>query len=126
MTLSDIPFDGPVGAVRIAEVAGELVVNPTYEQRAAASLEVVVAGTATGITMVEGGADEASEERMVEAVTLAHERIKELCTLQLQLVTAAGPRQQAATAAGGGSARRPRRAVAVGVAADAGGLLRQG
>ena len=90
VTLSDIPFDGPVGAVRIAEVAGELVVNPTYEQRAAASLEVVVAGTATGITMVEGGADEASEERMVEAVTLAHERIKELCTLQLQLVTAAG------------------------------------
>ena len=90
VTVSDIPFDGPVGAVRIAEVAGELVVNPTYEQRAKASLEIVVAGTATGITMVEGGGDEAAEERMVEAVTLAHERIKELCAVQQQLVAAAG------------------------------------
>ena len=90
VTISDIPFDGPVGAVRIAEVAGELVVNPTYEQRAEASLEIVVAGTATGITMVEGGAAEAGEERMVEAVTLAHERIKELCELQQQLASAAG------------------------------------
>ena len=90
VTISDIPFDGPVGAVRIAEVAGELVVNPTYEQRAEASLEIVVAGTATGITMVEGGAAEAGEERMVEAVTLAHERIKELCELQQQLAAAAG------------------------------------
>ena len=90
VAVSDIPFDGPVGAVRIAEVAGELVVNPTYEQRAKASLEIVVAGTATGITMVEGGGDEASEERMVEAVTLAHERIKELCALQQELVAAAG------------------------------------
>ncbi len=90
VTISDIPFDGPVGAVRVAEVAGELVVNPTYEQRAEATLEIVVAGTATGITMVEGGAAEAGEERMVEAVTLAHERIKELCALQQQLAAAAG------------------------------------
>ena len=90
VTVSDVPFDGPVGAVRIAEIGGELVVNPTYEQRAGASLEIVVAGTATGITMVEGGADEAGEERMVEAVSLAHERIKELCALQLQLAAAAG------------------------------------
>ena len=88
VAISDIPFDGPVGAVRVAEVDGELVVNPTYEQRDGASLEIVVAGTETGITMVEGGADEASEERMVEAVTLAHERIRELCRLQLELVAA--------------------------------------
>ena len=90
VTVSDIPFDGPVGAVRIADVDGELVVNPTYERRERASLEIVVAGTATGITMVEGGADEASEERMVEAISLAHERIKELCALQLELAGAAG------------------------------------
>ncbi len=90
VTVSDIPFDGPVGAVRIADVDGELVVNPTYEQREGAGLEIVVAGTATGITMVEGGADEASEERMVEAISLAHERIKELCALQLELAGIAG------------------------------------
>ena len=88
VAISDIPFDGPVGAVRVAEVDGELVVNPTTSSATARALEIVVAGTETGITMVEGGADEASEERMVEAVTLAHERIRELCRLQLELVAA--------------------------------------
>ena len=88
--MSDIPFDGPVGAVRVADVDGELVVNPTYEQRDAAGLEIVVAGTDSGITMVEGGAEEASEERMVEAIALAHDRIRELCALQMELVEACG------------------------------------
>ena len=90
VTVSDVPFEGPVGAVRVADVDGELVVNPTYEQRETAGLEIVVAGTETGITMVEGGADEASEERMIEAIALAHEQIKELCALQVELAAAIG------------------------------------
>ena len=90
VTVSDIPFDGPVGAVRVADVDGELVVNPTYEQRDGAGLEIVVAGTETGITMVEGGAEEASEERMIEAISLAHQRIRELCSLQSELASAVG------------------------------------
>jgi polyribonucleotide nucleotidyltransferase len=85
VTLSDIPFDGPVGAVRVAEVDGSLIVNPTYEERDRARLEIVVAGTGTGITMVEGGALEAEEQRLVEAINLAHEQIKALCALQLDL-----------------------------------------
>ena len=90
VAISDIPFDGPVGAVRVADVDGALVVNPTYEQRDSAGLEIVVAGTATGITMVEGGAEEASEERMIEAIGLAHQHIRELCELQVELAKAAG------------------------------------
>ena len=89
VTLSDIPFDGPVGAVRIAEVDGELIVNPTYEERDRAHLEIVVAGTSTGITMVEGGGREADEQRLVEAIALAHEQIKQLCALQLELAARA-------------------------------------
>lgn len=94
VTISDIPFDGPVGAVRVADVSDELVVNPTYDQLENASLEIIVAGTSTGITMVEGGAGEASEERMLQAVALGHECIKELCLLQNELLEASGKKNK--------------------------------
>jgi polyribonucleotide nucleotidyltransferase len=83
--ISDIPFNGPIAAARICSVNGELIVNPTYEQIAKSDLEIVVAGTEEGITMVEGGAKQVSEELMIQAIEKAKEPIAELCRLQRQL-----------------------------------------
>jgi polyribonucleotide nucleotidyltransferase len=85
LTISRIPFEGPVGAVRIGLVDGNLVVNPTIEQMAAGSLNMVVAGTTDAITMVEAGAQEVEEEVVVQALLLAQEQIEKICALQLQL-----------------------------------------
>ncbi|MDR0720023.1 MAG: polyribonucleotide nucleotidyltransferase [Treponema sp.] len=83
--ISDIPFNGPIAGVRICQVNGELVVNPTYEEIEKSTLEIVVAGTKEGITMVEGGASEVSEDLMIEALEKAHAVIIELCGLQDKL-----------------------------------------
>ncbi|MDR2370596.1 MAG: polyribonucleotide nucleotidyltransferase, partial [Treponema sp.] len=80
--ISDIPFNGPIAGVRICQVNGELVVNPTYEEIEKSTLEIVVAGTKSGITMVEGGAKEAGEDIMIEALEKAGGVIQELCGLQ--------------------------------------------
>jgi polyribonucleotide nucleotidyltransferase len=88
--ISDIPFNGPVAGVRVCQVDGQLVVNPTYEQIEKSSLEIVVAGTKDGITMVEGSAKEVSEELMIEALDKAHAMIKEFCALQEKLRSLAG------------------------------------
>jgi polyribonucleotide nucleotidyltransferase len=88
--LSDIPFKGPIAGVRICSVNGELVVNPTYEEIEKSKLEIVVAGTKEGITMVEGGASEADEETMIAALEKARGVITELCTLQEKLRELAG------------------------------------
>jgi len=83
--ISDIPFNGPVAGVRVCQVDGQLVVNPTYEQIDKSTMEIIVAGTKDGITMVEGGAKEVSEELMIEALDKAHAVIKEFCALQDEL-----------------------------------------
>jgi polyribonucleotide nucleotidyltransferase len=83
--ISDIPYNGPVAGVRVCQVEGQLIVNPTYEQIEKSTLEIVVAGTKDGITMVEGGANEVSEELMIEALDKAHAVIKEFCALQEKL-----------------------------------------
>ncbi|MDR0324020.1 MAG: polyribonucleotide nucleotidyltransferase, partial [Treponema sp.] len=88
--ISDIPFNGPIAGVRICQVEGELVVNPTFEQIENSTLEIVVAGTKEGITMVEGGAKEVSEELMLQALDKAHNMICELCDLQDKLRLLAG------------------------------------
>jgi polyribonucleotide nucleotidyltransferase len=90
LTISRIPFEGPVGAVRIGQVDGQLVVNPTTEQIAAGTLNMVVAGTADAILMVEAGSLEVSEEVIVQALLLGQEEIKKLVALQLQLRDAFG------------------------------------
>ena len=90
VVISDIPFEGPVGAVRISSVDGELIVNPTFDQIEKSELDIVVAGTSEGITMVEGGAKEVAEERMLEAIALAEGEIKKLCSAQLELREKAG------------------------------------
>jgi len=77
--ISDIPFNGPVAAIRIGSIDGELVVNPTFQQLEKAELDVIVAGNNDGIVMVEGGGHEVSEERMLEALGFAEGILKDLC-----------------------------------------------
>ncbi|TVR00578.1 MAG: polyribonucleotide nucleotidyltransferase [Spirochaetaceae bacterium] len=83
--ISDIPFDGPVGAVRVVSVNGELIVNPTFAEIAAAELDITVAGTEAGITMVEGGAHQVPEELLLEAIEFSRQPITDLCRLQREL-----------------------------------------
>jgi polyribonucleotide nucleotidyltransferase len=88
--ISDIPFNGPIAGVRICQVDGQLAVNPSFQEIERSTLEIVVAGTKDGITMVEGGAKEVSEELMVEALEKARQVIIELCGLQEKLRDLAG------------------------------------
>ena len=88
--ISDIPFDGPVGAVRVCSVDGEFIVNPTFDQIARAELEIIVAGTKDGITMVEGGGDEVSEEVMLQAIDTARDVIQDICRVQEEMREAVG------------------------------------
>ena len=90
VAISDIPFEGPVAAVRIASVKGELIVNPTFEEIEASECEIVVAGTEAGITMVEGGAKEVPEEMLLAAIEMAEGYIKQLCAIQHELVKLCG------------------------------------
>jgi polyribonucleotide nucleotidyltransferase len=88
--ISQIPFNGPVAGVRVCQVDGALVANPTYDEIERSTLEIVVAGTKDGITMVEGGAKEVSEELMLEALQKGADVVKELCALQDELRRLAG------------------------------------
>lgn len=90
LTLSPIPFDGPVGAARIGLIDGELVVNPLMSVLPESTLNMVVAGTADAIMMVEGEADQVSEETMVRAIELAHDEIRRIVAMQLDLAVQAG------------------------------------
>jgi len=88
--ISPIPFKGPIAGVRVCLVKGELVVNPSYDQIEKSELEIVIAGTKDGITMVEGGAHEVSEEVMLEALEKGKEAVRELCEMQEELRSLAG------------------------------------
>jgi len=94
LTLSDIPFDGPVGAVRIGRVDDRLIVNPTHEEMEKGTLNLTVAGTDKSIVMVECEAKEISEEVVLEALALAHEEIKKVIQLQLDLLEKAGGKEK--------------------------------
>lgn len=82
MTISDVPFAGPVGAIRVGYIDDELVINPTYAQMANSRLDLRVAGTAEAIVMVECAAEEIPEDLMVEALLKAHEEMQPLIALQ--------------------------------------------
>lgn len=90
VTVSDIPFDGPIGAVRVGHVDGELVINPTYEQLERSKLDIIVAGTQDGITMVEGGAEQVPEDLLIDAIETARPTIVELCRIQAEMRLAVG------------------------------------
>jgi polyribonucleotide nucleotidyltransferase len=83
LTLSDIPFLGPIAGVRIGRVNGQFVVNPSMVQLEDSELNLVVSGTRDAINMVEAGANEVSEAVMIDALSLAHEEIRRLCDIQL-------------------------------------------
>jgi polyribonucleotide nucleotidyltransferase len=87
LCISGIPFSGPVGAVRVGLVDGQLVANPTTVEQNASQLELVVAGTEEGVLMVEAGAREVSEEKMLEAIAFGHEQCKRLARIQKDLAT---------------------------------------
>jgi polyribonucleotide nucleotidyltransferase len=76
IAVSDIPFNGPISEVRVAKIDGKLVVNPTKQQLASSTIDMIVAGSASDIAMVEGEMSEVSEEEMLEAIKFAHESIK--------------------------------------------------
>jgi polyribonucleotide nucleotidyltransferase len=91
LMISPLPFLGPVGAVRIGLIDDELVVNPTLpEVEEETALDLVVVGTKEGLTMVEAGANEVPEGRLLEALDLAHEEIRKICEAQEELARRAG------------------------------------
>ena len=90
VAVSGIPFSGPIGAVRVALVEGQLVANPTYKQLAASPLEIVIAGTEDAVLMVESGGREISEEQMLEALAFGHEQCKQIARIQKELAAQAG------------------------------------
>jgi len=93
LCLSGIPFAGPIGAVRVTLVDGKLVVNPTYAQVAAGTLELVMAATEDAVLMVESGGNEIAEDQMLEALAFGHEHCKQLVRIQKELIgQAAKPR----------------------------------
>ena len=90
LAISDIPFDGPMSEVRIGRVSGELVVNPTHEQIKLSDIELIVAGTADSIMMVEGDSKEVSEQDLLDALKFAQAEIRKIVDLQNQLKAEAG------------------------------------
>ncbi len=90
LSISDIPFQGPIGGVRVGRVDGEFVINPTTEQLAQTDLNLVVAGTKDAIMMVEAGANEVSEEVMLDAIMHGHEAIKKIVAWQEEMVAEVG------------------------------------
>ena len=90
VVISDIPFNGPIAAVRVSQVAGKLVINPTFSQIEESTLDIVVAGTRDGITMVEGAAKEVDEDLMLEAIEAAVPVIRSIVDAQLELAKIAG------------------------------------
>ena len=90
LMLSGAPFQGPIAEVRVGRVDGEFVINPTMEQTARSDMDLIVAGKEDALVMVEGEADEISEEDMIDALDQAHESIRALCRGQHQLVKQVG------------------------------------
>jgi len=98
LALSDIPFNATVGAVRVGRVDGEFVINPTYAERAATTVNIMVVGHKDGIVMIESGAQEESEEIILAAIEFAHVEIKKIVAAIDELVFVAGKPKRAFTA----------------------------
>ncbi len=90
LCVSDIPFAGPMGAVRVGRINGEFVINPTHTQLEDSDMDLIVSGTEDSIASVEGGAHEVSEEELVDALKFGHESIRQLVSFQNELVAAVG------------------------------------
>src|SRR5207249_3428557 len=97
LTISDIPFQGPIGAVRVGLVNGGFVVNPTYSEMRDSLLNIMVVGTADGIVMIESGAREVKEETVVDAIEFAHTEIKKICATINEMRQKAGKAKREVT-----------------------------
>lgn len=90
LTVSDIPFAGPIGAVRVGRVNGELVANPTHSQRRLSDLGLVYVGTFNDVVMIEGAANELPEEEFIKALEFAHPYVQQIIEMQCELASATG------------------------------------
>ncbi|HYZ75350.1 MAG TPA: polyribonucleotide nucleotidyltransferase [Chthoniobacterales bacterium] len=90
LCVSDIPFAGPIGAVRVGRVDGQLVVNPTHTQRQLSDLDLVYVGNENDVVMIEGSADELAEEEFIKALEFAQGFVREIIAMQKELTASAG------------------------------------
>lgn len=90
LSISDIPFNGPISEVRVARIDGGFVINPTFSENEKADIELLVGATYDNILMVEGEMKEVSESEMLEAIKVAHEAIKKQCQAQLNMIEKLG------------------------------------
>ena len=90
LSVSDVPFAGPVGAVRVGRVNGEFVANPTHDERAQSDLDLVYVGTENDVIMIEGSAQELPEAEFVKALEFAHGHAREMITIQKELAAMVG------------------------------------
>ncbi len=90
LAISDIPWNGPVGAVRVSKANGKLIINPTYEQREESLFEVMIAGRGGKINMIEAGGNEAPESEVLEAIAFAQDYLKEMEKFQIEIVSQIG------------------------------------
>src|SRR3954469_10253388 len=97
LTVSDIPFGGPIAGVVVGRIDGQFVINPTVEQMERSDIDLTVAGNKDAINMVEAGAKEVPEETMLEAIMFGHEEIKKLIAFQEKIVAEIGKEKMAVT-----------------------------
>jgi polyribonucleotide nucleotidyltransferase len=97
LCVSDIPFAGPIGAVRVGRINGEFVVNPTHSQRQLSNLDLVYVGTSEDIVMIEGAADQMPEEEFIKAIEFAQPFVREIIEMQRELTSVGGkPKREVA------------------------------
>ena len=94
ISVSDVPFNGPISEVRVSRINGKLVINPSAEQLAGADIDIMVGASYDNIMMVEGEMDEVSEEEMLEAIKFAHDAIKVHCKIQMELAEELGVKKR--------------------------------
>src|SRR3984957_3105991 len=97
LSLSDIPFLGPIGAVRVGQIGGQFIINPTYDEMRESTLNIMVVGTSDFIVMIESGAKEVSEEVVVDAIEFGHTEIKKICAAIKDLRAKAGKKKREVT-----------------------------
>jgi len=97
LTLSDIPFLGPIGAVRVGQIGGQFIINPTYDEMRESLVNIMVVGTSDGIVMIESGAKEISEEVVVDAIEFGHTEVKKICAALNDLRAKAGKKKREVT-----------------------------
>jgi len=94
LTISDIPFNGPIGAVRVGRLDGKFILNPTFQQLATSDLDLVVAGTRSAVIMIESGSNELSEEVIFDAIKFAHGEMQPLIELQEKMAKEIGRKKR--------------------------------